>query len=75
MARHHGVMTKTDRQIRVEEKLGTDIVTFVDARRAAGRSWVMTAFDVIQATGIEITHETLRRWYIDSAAAQEGATR
>ena len=38
---------KTDRQIRIEEKLGADIVAYVDERKAAGRSWVKIAYDVM----------------------------
>jgi hypothetical protein len=39
---------------------------FVFERRAKhGRSWRLIARDLYEQTGIDLTYETLRRWYPD----------
>jgi len=40
---------------------GIDV--FVLERRSRGRSWRRIARDIEDATGIEVTHETVRSWF------------
>lgn len=42
---------------------------FVSMRRSAGRSWRLIARDLMEATSIDVTHETLRSWFRDEAVA------
>lgn len=36
---------------------------FVIERRRAGRSWRLIARDLLEATNVDVTYETLRSWY------------
>jgi len=60
---------KTDRQQLVEAKLGRDVVEWIQERRDAGRAWPKVAYDLFEATKMEVSHETLRTWY-DTAQAE-----
>ena len=53
----------------VELKLGGGLEDFIRSRRTSGRSWRLVARDVYEATGIDVTYETLRAWYPDEQAA------
>ena len=53
----------------VELKLGGGLEDFIRSRRISGRSWRLVARDVYEATGIDVTYETLRAWYPDEQAA------
>lgn len=50
---------------------GLDV--FVADRRARGRSWRRIEKDIYEATGIEVTYETIRSWYPDSNGDTEAA--
>lgn len=50
-------------------KLGGELEPFVRSRRTEGRPWRLIAIDLRDATGIDITDETLRVWFPDEAAA------
>lgn len=39
-----------------------DLDAFIRTRRAEGASWRAVAIDLYDATGISVTHETLRSW-------------
>jgi len=60
---------KTDRQQLVEAKLGRPVVDWIQERRDAGRSWVKVSYDLAAAIGVEVSFETLRRWYEEQAEA------
>lgn len=49
----------------IELKLGEDLTAYVAGRRARGRSWRLIARDIFQATGQDVTHETVRSWFPD----------
>lgn len=42
---------------------------FVTTRRDAGRSWRLIARDVREATGVDVTFETVRGWFITENGA------
>jgi hypothetical protein len=44
-------------------KLDGHLVEFVESRRAAGQSWRMIRDAIRDATGLDITHETIRNWF------------
>lgn len=52
-------------------KLGGDgaLKDLVLARRAEGVSWRLIARDVYDATGVDVTHESLRSWFPEKAEA------
>lgn len=39
--------------------------TFVKTRRADGRSWRLIARDIYDATGVDVTLESVRGWFLD----------
>lgn len=51
--------------------IGRDVREFVTERRRAGRPWRFIARDLYDATDgqIDVTHETIRHWYDEDAAA------
>lgn len=59
--------TATDRQRILDIILGGEGATreFVRSRRSAGRSWRLIERDIYEATGEDVTHETLRSWFPD----------
>lgn len=42
---------------------------FVTNRRTSGRSWRLIARDLLEATGVDVTYETLRSWYPETSAS------
>lgn len=60
--------TPTPTQIAANHVLDGKLDEFVGERRAAGRSWRLIARDLLDATGIDVTHETLRSWFRQSEA-------
>lgn len=48
-----------------EELLGGpgELADFVAVRRAVGRSWRLISRDLYEATKVDVTYETLRRWF------------
>lgn len=55
---------RTDLYEQVETRLGEPLRTYVDSRREAGRSWRRIALEVTARTGIDITGEALRVWFV-----------
>ncbi len=52
----------------IDDRLGEDVTAWVAIRRA-GTSWRVLAREVSAATGITVTHETLRSWVAEAATA------
>lgn len=52
----------------VDLKLDGGLPDFVTSRRAQGRSWRLISRDLYEATGIDVTYETLRGWFTDTKA-------
>jgi len=50
-----------------EIKLGSSLEDFVKTRRPH-TSWRRITLELRDATGVDVTHETLRSWYPDEAA-------
>jgi hypothetical protein len=40
--------------------------------RLRGRSWRLVALDVRDRTGVDVSHETIRNWYLDDELDDEG---
>jgi FMN-dependent NADH-azoreductase len=57
--------TQTTTQRLADVLLDGKLSEFVSARRAKNRSWRLIARDLYEQTGIDLTYETLRRWYPD----------
>jgi len=55
----------------VQRLLGDDVELeqFVRSRRSQGVPWRRVALDVYDATGLAVTHESLRSWFPDEAAS------
>jgi intein-encoded DNA endonuclease-like protein len=47
----------------IEERLGIDLASYVRNRREAGASWRRLAADINAEGGVDLTSETVRRWY------------
>lgn len=63
-------MTATQRL--ADHMLGGDLQNYVLTRRAKGDSWRRIALALRDDIGIDVTHETVRGWYL-GAEAQAGA--
>lgn len=50
-------------QVAVDRLLGDTLDDFVRNRRDDGTSWRWISVDLYEATGIRVSHETLRSWY------------
>jgi hypothetical protein len=46
---------------------------YVSRARAAGDSWQRLAMDLSQTTGVYVTYESLRSWYLTSDADRASA--
>jgi hypothetical protein len=57
--------TQTTTQRLADVLLDGKLSEFVFERRAKHRSWRLIARDLYEQTGIDLTYETLRRWYPD----------
>ena len=53
-----------------EHRLGSSLRRFVRDRRARGKSWRQISMDLYRTTGMDITHEGLRRWFPDPPRAE-----
>lgn len=51
----------------VDTLLGGQLDAFVSERRATGRAWRLISRDIYEATKVDVTYETLRRWYPELA--------
>ena len=47
----------------LDHLLPNGLAFFVGARRGAGKSWRAIAAEVREATGIAVSHESLRLWF------------
>jgi len=59
-------MTPT-RQL-VDLKLDGELDNYVSTRRADGRSWRAISQELFTATGMWVTDQTLRVWYVGTSA-------
>ena len=57
-------MSDTPRQRLATIILGEDVITWLRARRAKGRSWYQLADDLAEATNgdVSLSHEAVRSW-------------
>jgi hypothetical protein len=46
-----------------EIKLGSSLEEFVTSRRQRDVSWRKISLELRDATGVDVTHETLRSWF------------
>lgn len=66
-------MTPPTTFILVEKALGEPLVEYLGALRDDERSWPYIAKRVAERTGVEISDESLRRWYLAFAPSGEPA--
>jgi hypothetical protein len=64
-------MTATQRL--ADHMLGGKLAEYVTTRRAKGDSWRRISLDLRDDIGVDVTHETLRGWYPDTAEAAGAA--
>ena len=57
----------------VEVKLDQDLSDYVLAMRADGKDWRTIAAAITEATGVSVSHETVRAWFADEADTKSGA--
>lgn len=57
----------------IEKAIGEPLIDYLGALRADERSWPYIAKRVTERTGVEISDESLRRWYV-AFAANESAS-
>lgn len=57
----------TPTQLAANHLLDGKLDEFVTSRRAKGRSWRLIARDLFEATELDVTHETIRSWYLEPA--------
>ncbi len=58
-------MTATQRL--ADHMLGGGLQEYVTSRRVKGASWRRISLDLRDDIGVDVTHETLRSWYPDTA--------
>lgn len=58
----------TPTQLAANHLLDGNLDEFVTKRREAGRSWRLIARDLLDETGLDVTHETLRSWFLTAPA-------
>lgn len=58
-------MTNSSLHQAVDRLLEDGIEVFVTSRRSTGRSWRRIGNDLRDATGIDVSYETLRAWFPD----------
>lgn len=56
----------TPTQLAANHLLDGGLDEFVATRRADGRSWRLIARDLHEETGLDVTHETLRTWFVET---------
>lgn len=49
----------------IESQIEGTLADFVAARRGSGSSWTDLAAELTQLTQVEISDETIRRWFAD----------
>ena len=59
----------TPKQMLLEHMYPGDVAAYVATELADGRSWREVAGAVSLATGLSVSHESLRQWYGSKAAA------
>lgn len=60
-------MTATQRL--ADHLLGGNLHDYVMGRRAKGHSWRRIALDLRDDIGVDVTHETVRSWYLGEEVA------
>jgi hypothetical protein len=70
-----GVSQPTPTYQLIEERLDGTLADFVRARRPAAppASWRQIASEIKELTGVEVTHESLRKWFADDARTEQGS--
>lgn len=68
-------MTRTGTALRrlahvaLQHSEGIGLDEWVGARREQGQSWRRIAIDLEKSTGVDVTHEAMRRWYVPEGGA------
>lgn len=60
----------TAQQTLIELRLGTDLTGFISRERAAGKGWRPIATEISERTGIQVSHETVRKWHIEASLSR-----
>ncbi|WP_097212020.1 MULTISPECIES: hypothetical protein [unclassified Rhodococcus (in: high G+C Gram-positive bacteria)] len=58
--------TPTRELIELRLPAGMNLSGFVAQRRRSGAGWRLMADEVLEATGVFVSHQTLRRWFPDA---------
>lgn len=53
----------------IEKAIGEPLIGYLGALRADERSWPYIARKIAERTGVEVSDESLRRWYLAFAPA------
>lgn len=64
-----GMSTTSRTYLLIEERLDSTLADFVDRARASGDSWNTIARNLLAATSVSVTSETLRMWFPNAAKA------
>lgn len=59
----------TPQQTLIEIRIGGDLAGFVARQRSEGRAWRPIATEISAKARIQVSHETLRKWYPDTESA------
>jgi intein-encoded DNA endonuclease-like protein len=59
----------------IEKAIGEPLIGYLGALRADERSWPYIARKIAERTGVEVSDESLRRWYVAFAPAGKAAVR
>ncbi len=57
-------MRRTPTADLIEMKLGRSLAKYVTARQSEGLGWRRIAHDLKRDTGVLVSHETLRGWFV-----------
>ena len=60
---------RSTKRLLIEERIGTDLATFVHDLRQDGTPWTVIAARVERLSGVSITHQTLINWFGEVSAA------
>lgn len=64
------VTTQSSLYRMIEKRLPVPLIEWVEARRST-HTWKAMAGEIVLATDIEVSHETIRRWFSDDVERAE----
>lgn len=59
-------MGQTAKYQLIQLRLGRDLAQYVSDRQGSGDSWRTISADLSTLTGVHVSHETLRSWFVVS---------